>query len=308
MKYLPFLTGQYTTAPGLVPIAKGAAEHDHLVFQINETYREYLHNKLNCRQENIHKYYCEHDLYPETAAAVNRYIIHQLIKEYPSQFTLVNEGGDMTFTNQATGEHVRLNADWITVKSEKYVSLFDALCSQVQEDIAIVQLQPDKEWLSAIHLCAPNHWSPGEKIGKSFEAIHVPVPAMDRTLMHYRKMLESIANNETPVVRFAWGIATDTRLNHHPVPPPGEDAAAWHGRAHEDVQAWYIRTERQTLKGFPDVNAFMFTIRTYFYSVAELNAHEKTKLAEALRSMTPETRRYKGVGESVDFLTSKLHD
>lgn len=307
MKYLPFISGIYTTAPGLVPIAKGAPGRDQLVFQIDETYDAYLRNKLSCREENIRKYYREHDLHPETAVAVNRYMVDQLTKEYPRQFTVAENKGGIVLTNHMNKERIHFSSDWLTVQSDKYVSLFDALCCQVQEDIAIVQLHADKEWLSAIHLCAPNHWAPGEKIGKSFEAIHIPVPAMERTLLHYGKMLQSIANNEMPAVRFAWGIATDTRLNHHPDPPPQSDAVAWHGRAHQDVQTWYIRTERQTLKGFPDASAFMFTIRTYFYSVEELSTHEKAKLTQALRSMTTETRRYKGLDETVEFLIKKLN-
>lgn len=305
MKYLPFLTGVYSTAPGLVSIAKAGAGKDRLIFQIDDMYRDYLLNKEDRRTEDIHKYYCEHQLQGDTIEEVNKYVVQQLIQEYPEQFTLSEGCGVFLFVNHLTGEHVQFGPDWKSCKNEKYVSLFDALCCQVQEDIAIVQVHDEDDWLAAIHLCAPNHWAPHQKIGKPFNAIHLPVPAMERTLQNYQKMLLSIVQSKMPHTRFAWGIATDTRLNHHPEPPPGIDPQAWQGRAHKDA-TWYIRTERQNFIGFPGVKAFMFTIRTYFYKVSELNGGERAKLAEALKSMTPETLRYKGLNNSIDSLLASL--
>jgi hypothetical protein len=105
-----------------------------------------------------------------------------------------------------------------------YVSLFDALCCQVQEDIAVCQLNRNEDWLAAIHLCAPNHWAPQDKIGKPFNKVHAPVADMEKINASYRKMFDSLVH-KGPFTRFAWGIATDTRLNHHPVAPPGADEA-----------------------------------------------------------------------------------
>jgi hypothetical protein len=305
MKYLPFLTGTYTTAPGLTPVAK-AEGRDRYIFQIDETYDHYIANKKSCREENIKKYYFENKLSNETITAVNQYIVRQLLAEYPDYFRFDAKGEKFELINYKAGEQIAWKPDWQSIEGKSYLSLFDALCCQVQEDIAIFQLAGDADYLSAIHLCSPNHWAPGEKIGKPFTAIHAPVPAMERTLLHYRKMLEAIVHSLHPATRFAWGIATDTRLNHHPQPPPDVDHLEWKGRKNSEDTTWYIRSERQNLIGFPDVNAFLFTIRTYFYGINELSATEKEKLFLAIKSMSKETLLYKGLAESVRLLQEKL--
>ena len=303
MRYLPFLSGIYSTAPGLVSTTRAEGD-DALIFQIDESYSLYLDNKRDCRQEDIHKYYCEDKLQPETMRSVNQYLVKQLVQEHPQQFNV--NYTDRKFTNITMQEELSWNEDWLSVRSSSYESLFDALCCQVQEDIAVVQLSNDDDWIAAIHLCSPNHWAPGDKIGRPFSAAHAPVPGMEKTLQHYRKMLESVIHASTPFTRFAWGIATDTRLNHHPIAPPDKDNSNWQGRTHHKNNGWLIRTERQNLVGRAEVNAFIFTIRTYFYRVDELNQQEKNLLLKALQSMSPEALAYKGLTDSIHLLEAYL--
>lgn len=304
MRYLPFLSGIYSTAPGLVSTTR-AEGYDALIFQIDESYSLYLNNKRDCRQENIHKYYCEKKLLPETMRSVNQYLLKQLAHEHPQQFKI--NYTERQFTNTTTGEMFLWDEDWLNIhRSSSYNSLFDALCCQVQEDIAVVQLSNDEDWIAAIHLCSPNHWAPSDKIGRPFSAAHAPVPGMEKTLQHYRKMLESVIHASTPFTRFAWGIATDTRLNHHPIPPPDKDLNHWQGRTHQKNNGWFIRTERQNLVGLAEVNAFLFTIRTYFYHIDELNQQEKSLLLAALKSMSPEVLEYKGLTGSISLLEEFL--
>lgn len=307
MKYLPFLTGTYTTAPGLNLLAKAEGK-ERLVFHIDETYEYYIDNKRNCRKENIHKYFIEERLNTDTITTVNRYLVQQLLQEYPDQFKLQPSGERFELINQRNDEHLLWRTDWKEIENDNYVSLFDALCCQVQEDLAIFQLGDNDDYLTAIHLCSPNHWTPGDKIGKPFSAIHTPVPDMGRTLHHYQKMLSSIVHSPSPMTRFAWGIATDTRLNHHPEPPPETDPIDWWGRHHDEHTTWYVRSERQNLVGFSAVNAFLFTIRTYFYPLHDLSKFEKEKLLSAVKSMSLETLRYKGLSDSVGLLEEKIKE
>ena len=104
-----------------------------------------------------------------------------------------------------------------------------------------------------------------------------------------------------PYVRFAWGLSTDSRLNHHPQPPAGIDAQTWQGR-HFDLNAprLFLRLERQILWGFPTANAALFTIRTYFRDCATLrsDANLCTKLCAAIESMNAESLHYKGLFQS----------
>lgn len=286
-------------------MAKAESKIDQLVFQLDECYEEYLKNKADCRLEDVHKYYVEAELYPETEAAVNRHIVQQLTMEYPDIFTLITESGH-TLQNIRTGQSLRWKEDWISIQHPVYRSLFDALSSQVQEDIAICQLNEDRDWLAAIHLSAPNHWAPAEKIGRPFSSVHAVVPGMEKLNQQYFKMLVT-AVQKGPFFRFAWGIATDTRLNHHPTPPPGHDPVHWQGRRVEaDSNLIYLRVERQTLNGIPSCHAFLFTIRTYFYDIDQLTAVEKKALSTAVESMSPQSLEYKGLTDKVDIVRTRL--
>lgn len=183
---------------------------------------------------------------------------------------------------------------------------FHDACMQLQEDVAVIQMEGDRDWLAAIHLCSPNHWDPRTKIGRPFNEIHLPVPHIERTVKNYQVMLKMIIEKE-PFMRFAWGIATDDRLNHHPETPKGINADEWRGRRMADSNTeFFVRTERQSLIGLKAVNAFIFTIRTYFYKVSELNGDEKRALAAAVQSMSNESLEYKGMLLLKDALLRQL--
>ena len=262
------MSGVYTTAPGLSPL-----RGDQKIFDVDEHYLEYVDNKRRCREEDITKYYSESDFQDNTRKAVTNFLWARMNAEFPGEFSNGN---------------------------------FDVLASQLQEDVAVVQLDGDKDWLTAIHLCSPNHWDPRTKIGRPFNDIHIPVPGIERTVKNYPVMLKMIVEKEV-FTRFAWGIATDTRLNHHPEPPPGYDVTQWRGRRMADENTeFFVRVERQNLIGLKDVNAFIFTIRTYFYKVADLSREETAALAKAVSSMNPASLEYKGMTGFKDELLSFL--
>ena len=275
-----------------------------LFFRLMNIMPAYLKNKEDCRKENIHKYYLEHELKDETIAAVNRYMLSQMLIEYPDVF-IYNEQTH-SLKNAFTKKEFIINEDFISASEKEYLSVFDLLCSQLQEDFAVFCLNEQKDWLAAIHLCSPNHWAAAEKIGKPFDAVHAPVPDMEKTKNNYFKMLLSVIE-KGPFTRFAWGIATDTRLNHHPDAPIGVDADYWHGRK-TDMQnpKFYLRVERQNLIGFNKLNAFLFSIRTYFYDIDELEKEERKFLLMALETMSRETLAYKGLTDKMEILRSIL--
>ena len=188
-----------------------------------------------------------------------------------------------------------------------YASALDALACQVQEDLAVVCRAPDgKDWLAAVHLCSPNHWAAEEKVGRAFAIVHAPVAGMaplnQRSGDLVRAMIE-----RGQYVRFAWGLGTDTRLNHHPEPPPGIPPKKWQGRSFDPAQpSLFVRLERQVLWGFPQENASLFLIRTYFRDCAALTPPERRQLRAALASMTPETLAYKGLTAHRDAILEWL--
>lgn len=187
--YLPFLNGAYSTAPGIKLTANEKSEKDRLIFQIDDNYTQYIENKKQCRNEDINKYYLTHQPVENTIRRVNEYMLHTFVSEHPEVFTLETS---RVLLNQITGERIALEQNGLDCKNSCYQSLFDALCTQVQEDVAIVQLVKDEDYLTAIHLSSPNHWSPADKIGRPFDEIHRPVAGMEQTNLHYRKILDTI--------------------------------------------------------------------------------------------------------------------
>jgi hypothetical protein len=112
-----------------------------------------------------------------------------------------------------------------------------------------------------------------------------------------------------PFVRFAWTLEVDTRLNHHPEPPPGVPPERWRRQPFDrSAPRLFLRVERQTLWGFPDVRAFLFAIRTCFTDCEEIKQRpeECGQLRSAIASMTPETLAYKGLTQRRDEILAWL--
>lgn len=130
--------------------------------------------------------------------------------------------------------------------------------------------------------------------------MHAPVAGMGLLNQRSGDLVRAMIERG-PYVRFAWGLGTDTRLNHHPEPPPGISPASWQGRHFDPAHpSLYVRVERQVLWGFPRQEAALFTIRTYFRDCARLALQERAQLRLAIASMTPETLVYKGLATHRD--------
>jgi hypothetical protein len=129
---------------------------------------------------------------------------------------------------------------------------------------------------------------------------------MAQMLRHYRPMLEAIVKKGS-FQRFAWGVATDTQLNHHPTPPPNVSLDTWHGRSFDEQNPeLYVRVERQTLTGFQEENAILFTIRTYFLDVKKLEKTHILALYQAIKGMSEQSQIYKGVKEKKEKILNWL--
>ncbi|MEO0333574.1 MAG: heme-dependent oxidative N-demethylase subunit alpha family protein, partial [Bacteroidota bacterium] len=260
-KYLPFHSGKYSVSPGLKSIETdfGNGSADHHIFQIDRDYLRFVQNKQACRRENIAKYYQRKRESSGTLQVINQFIAKQLAAEYPNYFAYQYSNEISQLNNYLRDKTVRWNTDQKLLEESEYQSVFDALADQIPEDLAIWQCSDQDDYISTIHLCAPNHWLPAEKIGKPFSMIHGPVAGMDKLRKNYRPMLSSLLQPKT-WVRFAWGLSTDDWLNHHPEPPPQHSKEDWQGRSFNPTNSkLFVRVERQTLTGFPEVNAILFT-------------------------------------------------
>lgn len=139
------------------------------------------------------------------------------------------------------------------VPLEKPHTLYN-LVLQMSEDVCIHR----KDWLSWMFVCFPSGWEPRDKIGRSFDQIHLPVPGFKGPKLPYKGNFE----------REVWGLGRG--INRHPRFP----------RKHN-----YITRERQVMIGFGD--SVLFIIRQYL---------EPITTAGLLRLPTdPEMRQYKGL-------------
>lgn len=317
-KYFPIERGEYVVAPGLRSLGHdfGNGEFDQKIFQITSKFKDYRINKLECRSERLSKYFCTQDLSPERINVMTRFFIERFVFEYPELF--VFKEGILNCLHTGDQIIVDQNFDFLSFKSTEEIQpsvehILDALSLQVEEDVALVcrRMEGEKaiDHLGMLHLCSPSHWAAEDKIGMNFFDIHVPIPGIDKINRVADKLVETMIN-KGPYVRFIWSFVTDQRLNHHPTPPPGIDPLTWKGRSFNEDQAipFYFRIERQVTWGFPHVDSSLFTIGVSFMSGLEVktNPYQRDQLLSALRSMSPESRVYKGVAGCFDQLISWL--
>ncbi|MFN6572490.1 DUF3445 domain-containing protein [Dendronalium sp. ChiSLP03b] len=304
------MSGRYEVKPGMMPfgICLGNGQADQQVFQIDDNFIHYRQAKLLARAERLSKYYQTCNYSKAVAGAIARLIINRLTQEHPQYFDCQKlTANTLKFHSQLTQETLYLDADWQLQQVQGsqvvpvYASTLDALATQIQEDLTVICRGSDgSNWLSAFHLCYPNHWSAEEKIGTDFATIHAPVAGMEKI----NRRADAIAHTmitQKPMVRFAWGLSTDTRLNHHPEPPPDISVSQWQGRSF-DLQhpKLYLRIERQVIWGLPEYEAALFSIRTYFRdcTVIKQDSVLRSKLHTAIQSMSLESLLYKGLVKS----------
>ncbi|KST64285.1 heme-dependent oxidative N-demethylase family protein [Mastigocoleus testarum] len=319
--YFPLANGRYEVKPGMIPLGSdlGNGKIDEQVFQIDSNFAHYRRLKLAARKENLDKYYQTYNYPLGVATAVAGLIIDRLTQEYPQYFTQFLYDGNIIFKSFLTGESLYLDKNLqlqaVEFNSKKivpvYTSTLDALAAQTQEDITVIcRDRSGKNWVSAIHLCFPNHWSAEEKIGKDFTTVHAPVAGMEKMNRQADKIVNTIITRR-PMVRFAWGLSTDTRLNHHPRTPQNISVEKWNGRKfNRDCPRLYLRIERQTMWGLPEHNASLFTIRTYFRdcSLLKKDNNLRYKLSSAIESMTSDSLIYKGLTNSKEDILNFLNN
>jgi hypothetical protein len=309
--YFPLANGRYETGPGLRQLGTdfGQGETDSQVFQFDDRFGHYRQVKLSGHYDNPDKYYVQHNLEPTIMARVVEFIIGKLCQESPRWFRMGSQNGLLQLECRLTDEILLFDPAYRLCElrgagindGANYQDGLDALMLQVQEDLALVQLDPKgQDYLGALHLSFPNFWSAHDKIGKNFTAIHEPVPGMDDNNRNASKLINAMIY-KGPFVRFAWGITTDNKLNHHP-DSESNDSSARKGRCFNPHNPeLYLRVERQVMVGFTNLNATLFIIRTYLYDVANIIQipWQRNALVSALQSMSVDTLNYKGLTESL---------
>lgn len=306
--YRPFLSGEYSVSAGLfkfgqpVPWREDGAGESH-VFAFDDEYGRYVSSKVAAHRRALHEYAGEAGLTPELREAVIRFIASRAAQDSGGMLSWDGQ----VLRNTQLGWAARLEPRWGGVELvERFAAPLSALVAEVTplgaldflglnlpEDLAVVARRDGRDWLAAVHVLAPQHWNPLDKLGRDFVAVHEPVAGSGPPNRTAPRLVDAVISRG-PFVRFAWGVSMGDRLDHHPNAPADQDR----GEATTfDPDGAFLRVERQTLTGFPGADGALFTIRPYTYPLRGVVAEPRhaQQLAAAIRSMTPAQVAYKGL-------------
>jgi len=166
----------------------------------------------------------------------------------------------------------------------------------VQEDLCVM-VREDAWRLAAASVCFPSRWSLSAKIGRTLDEIHEPIPGYATTLAGPTAAVFDRLRPDKPFWRLNWTVIDSPALHQPHAPrelPP------------DDIDQWFFRVERQTIRRLPETGAVVFTIRNYVTAVAELRRQPEflEHLVAAIESAPPAMQRYKGwVG-----VAQRVHD
>lgn len=159
------------------------------------------------------------------------------------------------------------------------------------EDLCVLEHR-DAAWrLTAACVCSPSRWSLTEKLGRSLDEIHGPVPGFHEGLAGpSATFFDRLAPG-----RLTWRV--NWTLLDTPEPFLPSPAGRHAPRDRVDLGALWFRVERQTLRRLVGTDAIVFTIRTYVTSLDALLVSRPelaSLLASTLRTVPSEVADYKG--------------
>jgi dimethylamine monooxygenase subunit A len=163
----------------------------------------------------------------------------------------------------------------------------------VQEDLCIMVERDGDHYLAAASLCFPTRWRLADKIGRSMEKIHVPVPGYQSDIGAATESMFSRLKVDKPIWRLNWSLLDDPTLFQ----PQG------HGVPLGDLapSQMYLRVERQTLRRLPVSGAILFTIRIHVDPLPSMvDQTDRASLAKSIELMPDPMRAYKSMAELAD--------
>jgi len=317
--YFPFESGRHEARAGLFKLGVHPVHSrvESNLFTLDDQYGRCVANKAAVRR-HLHRHYVAAAPSPSLLAGTIRLIASRLALEWPEWIDWDASTG--LFSHRLVGWSARLHPD-----ENRYTALtrtdapfahtageiapvdaIDLLASILSEDIALVTRDPASgdEWLPLLHVCAPHHWDPRDKLGRPFAHVHAPVADAAPLIAQGPRLMRAVIE-QGPFLRFAWGPAGNDRMNHHPEADHGRDRS---GEPVVDGSGWFVRVERQVLWGLPDAHGALFTIRPYWYPMETLAADplRRAQLADALADMSPAALAYKSFVTARDPLVAWL--
>jgi Protein of unknown function (DUF3445) len=158
----------------------------------------------------------------------------------------------------------------------------------VPDDLCLMEEQDGIYRLTAACVCAPSYWRLAEKIGRTLDGIHAPVPTLNDKLAPSMQQFFARLPTHAVFERRNWLLHTDGAL-YQPV------SDAWHRIDANEVATLIVRSERQTLKRL-DATTVVFTIRVTCHPLGEIAGHREAArdLRNALHALDAPERAAKG--------------
>ena len=231
-------------------------------------------------------------------------LLADMARAHPQHFALDAAGDARIFTNRLLGTRTAFRLD---DAASLPLAPLDWVGRQVQEDLLL--LAPEAGFpLVAGQLCFASRWCLDEKMGRSFAAIHDPVPGFHAQVGRPSALLLERLKAGCPVWRTNWSLAPTERLNMASRFGPELDALRATITAANCVERCFFRVERQTLSRLPRTGGVLFTIHTYRAPLGALAADPKwaRRLLAAVESLPPPFAAYKGIAAYADALTAYL--
>ncbi|MEI6700835.1 MAG: DUF3445 domain-containing protein [Actinomycetota bacterium] len=160
----------------------------------------------------------------------------------------------------------------------------------IQEDLCILEHDGMRWRLTAACVCFPSRWNLQEKIGRTLQEIHGPVPGYDEDLDSPVEDFFNRLSVDRPKWRLNWTVLDTNELH---LPSPSARRAL---ELPNDLGDLTFRVERQTLIRLPLTNAVVFTIRNYTAPLHVLGDRPShlSALKDTLKTVNPEVADYKG--------------
>jgi dimethylamine monooxygenase subunit A len=273
--YLPFESGPYRMAMGLVTVPETAW------FEIDAQYKIEMTERARLLAERHAEVFGAE---PASAAAREETLsmmLEHLTRVYPAWFVRDRA----VLCNKLTGE------SWIVADHDP-LELAGRL---VQEDLCLIEAAPDGPRLTAAVLCFPSRWRLSEKLGRPLAEVHGNVPLFAERLAHPVDRFMARVRPDHIAARLNWSLMDDPTLFQ----PVGK----WRTARDESIteqnagERLFLRVERQTLRRLPVSAAVLFGIRVHVYRLAEaIHAPEvAARLAAAVRALPTEMTHYKSL-------------
>lgn len=206
----------------------------------------------------------------------SNYLLHYLQQHRPRQYQI--DGDKLT--------HTESGASWPIASEDLWHSSL-----WIQEDICLMEESEPGYVLSAASLCSPSNWKLEDKIGKTVDRIHDPVPGYQQELAdRVNRLLKGIKSSK-PMLRYNWSLQASSEL-------------CWREDIAQAVEGLHWRVERQTFLRLPETGAVVFGIRLFIHSFETMAAHCQfdANLGAIVTRLPSAIRDYKGLDRLLDSL------